>query len=430
MNNSVTSDGKDPYLSTLLHISSTLNSSLDLDEVLKNAIDLVVGLLKAERGVIMLMESGVLNRKIDKWFGEANLGEGQEISQSIVQEVITSGKPVLTMNAMDDLRFSTQKSVFLYHLRSVLCVPLLRKGVNIGVIYLDNRWKSGIFSQRDLETLVTFANHASIAIENAQLYQNLKDSIDEKLKLQEEVLLEKMKAEVEHETSKLRENLVHYIVHDLRNPLTVIMSGYGLLESCIMDMSPDPKKMAIFERAKANLRLLGEMLNDILDVYRLENRDMEISKKDFNFCEIISEVFKNSDVGRSENVVFEQECDPFPFMMHADPSLIYRVLINLVNNSCKWTRKGYIKIEAQMDTARIVAIINVSDTGIGIPEEYREKVFSKFFRLERTETRSFSKGMGLAFCRLAIEAHGGTINALENPNGGTNIKIILPVDTR
>lgn len=161
------------HLSLLYRLSQTVNSSLDLDEVLNKVMDEVVAALKAERGFIMLQDKGdelvfCTARGIDKNTIEE---PGFQVSRGVVDKVAQSGQPVLTSDALQDDRLSMRESVVALGLRSLLCVPLQVKGDTIGVIYVDNRFQIGIFTQEDMELLKAIAVNAAIAIENARLYQ-------------------------------------------------------------------------------------------------------------------------------------------------------------------------------------------------------------------------------------------------------------------
>jgi len=411
------------HLSTLLEISNHLNSSLNFDEVLRNAMDQVVSLLNAERGFIMLVENTKLELKAAKKFDPSDMDKDRSFSQGVVDETFLNGKPILTMNAMDDRRFSKRDSVVASGLRSVMCVPVNSKGRTIGVIYLDNRFKSGVFKKRDLDTLVTFANHAGIAIDNAKLYQNLKNSITEKLRLQEEIYNERMKGVVERETSKLREELTHHIVHDLRNPLTVVFTAFGVFTSLISrDLSDEENELLV--KSHSNLKLLSNMLNEILDVYRLENKELKPDIKKLDLEILANNIFANIET--KENVEYRTSISPAPFYIFADRSLINRVLRNLVSNACHYTKKGSIEIRGSRDKGNNQVVIEVADTGLGISEEHREKIFSKFVKINQKGNSRFSKGLGLAFCKLVVEAHNGSIEAVANPEGGAILRFTLP----
>ena len=162
------------HLRALQAISGTINSSLDLPEVLRQVMDAIIELTGAERGFLMLNdeESGVLEVQVARNMDRETIGQSSfDISRSIVAGVAHSGEPVVTINAQTDPRFSGQESIISYNLRSILCVPLMIRDQITGVIYADNRIASGIFGDRDRDLLATFANQAAVAIANARLFQ-------------------------------------------------------------------------------------------------------------------------------------------------------------------------------------------------------------------------------------------------------------------
>ncbi len=175
-------EGEWRNLRALAQIGQVVNSSLDLDLVLQIVMDTIIRLTGAERGFLMLGQAGAdgLEVRVARNWERESLGNSElEISQTIVQRVATNGQPVLTTNAQDDPRFEDQKSVVAYNLRSILCVPLQVKHELIGVIYADNRVKSGLFTKRHLELLTGFANQAAVAIENARLFASVRQTLDE-----------------------------------------------------------------------------------------------------------------------------------------------------------------------------------------------------------------------------------------------------------
>ncbi|NDJ85064.1 MAG: GAF domain-containing protein [Chloroflexi bacterium] len=169
-------------LRALAHTAALINSTLDLNEVLSRAMDTVIGLTDAERGYILLRNeaTGEMEFMIGRKIGRESIEEGEFIvSRSIIDHVIETGDPVVTTNAQEDERFSAQESVMSYALRSILCVPLIYRGEVNGVVYADNRVRQALFGERELQLLVAFANQASIAIQNAQLYERVRARLAE-----------------------------------------------------------------------------------------------------------------------------------------------------------------------------------------------------------------------------------------------------------
>ena len=172
-------------LQALAEISSVVNSSLDLTTVLNEVMDTIIKLTGAERCFLMLKnEIGGLDFRIARNVDRETLqASAFEISRTIVERVAQSGEPVVTTNAQEDPRFGKQESVVAFNLRSILCVPLKVKGVITGVIYADNRVRTGLFNEHDRDILAAFSNQAAVAIENARLFERVKQSLDEVTRL-------------------------------------------------------------------------------------------------------------------------------------------------------------------------------------------------------------------------------------------------------
>ncbi len=169
------------HLQALAGIGQVVNSTLDIDEVLQAVMDTIVRLTEAERGFLMLRdERGEMVIRIARNWEQESINQSESsISRTIVQKVIDAGEAILTTNALEDKRFSGTESVIAFNLRSILCVPLMVKTELTGVIYTDNRIRTGIFSEADRDLLIAFANQAAVAIENARLFSSLKRTLAE-----------------------------------------------------------------------------------------------------------------------------------------------------------------------------------------------------------------------------------------------------------
>jgi PAS domain S-box-containing protein len=169
------------HLEALAGIGQVINSTLEVDEVLQIVMDTIVRLMGAERGFLMLRdERGEMAIRIARNWEQESINSNEfAISRTVVQRVIDGGEAVLTTNAREDPRFGGQESIIAFNLRSILCVPLSAKSELIGVIYTDNRIRTGIFSESDRDLLLSFANQAAVAIENARLFSSLKRTLEE-----------------------------------------------------------------------------------------------------------------------------------------------------------------------------------------------------------------------------------------------------------
>ena len=164
---------KSAQLSLLYEVSQTINASLDWKRTVQAVLNAVIRLTGAERGMLLVYdEEGQLNLELTSVASGMPFSEqDMQFSQSVVSQCLQQDRPVLTTNAALDPRFQNSDSVIAYGLRSILCVPLELQNGPLGVVYLDNRGRSGVFTQEDLALLTTFAHQAAMALDKARKHQ-------------------------------------------------------------------------------------------------------------------------------------------------------------------------------------------------------------------------------------------------------------------
>lgn len=205
---------------------------------------------------------------------------------------------------------------------------------------------------------------------------------------------------------KLRDNLVHMVVHDMRSPLAVLAGHLQLLrDSVLARLNEDElEDLTAAERAT---EVLGRMANELLDVSRLEERKLPLRLEEHDLAALaVAAVNGLGSLARERAIEVEI---PAAATTLCDASLIHRVLENLLNNALTHTPSGEnLRVSVAADTQRVR--VEVADSGSGVPAAARQIIFEKFATLERaTPTTQHSAGLGLAFCKLAVEAHGGAI---------------------
>ncbi len=168
-------------LTALAGMGQVINTSLELNTVLQIVMDTIIRITGAERGFLMLKdeEGNLVTRIARNWVQESLNTTELHISFTVIDRVSNEGLPVLTTNAQEDPRFGKQDSVIAHNLRSIMCVPLRVKSEVTGVIYVDNRIRSGLFTAKQLDLLAAFANQAAVAIENARLFASVQRSLAE-----------------------------------------------------------------------------------------------------------------------------------------------------------------------------------------------------------------------------------------------------------
>ncbi len=233
----------------------------------------------------------------------------------------------------------------------------------------------------------------------------------------------------EHNTAleqalELGEHLTHMLVHDFRNPLTrVLVSAEMIIDCC--------EEAGLKEAADLGQDVLGGALrlrglaNDLLSVARIEDGGAEPKRSKFAIAELIDSITGDlRRVAQVQEVAFQTSADP-ALMVNADREWTYRVLQNLIDNALKYSPAGGT-IQVLASNSNGMVGVRVIDEGPGVPEDYRERVFDKFAQVPTTSRRG--SGLGLAFCRLAIESHGGTIGVGARDDGaeGSAFWLTLP----
>jgi PAS domain S-box-containing protein len=226
----------------------------------------------------------------------------------------------------------------------------------------------------------------------------------------------------ERALEKTRDDLTRTMVHDLRNPLAAISGVLSILQE---DVSILPEQRQAVEVALDSADRMSSLVNDILDVSRLENKQMPMERKTFALAPLAAEVLKLQTVLANKNGIRLENAIPSGLLAWADAGLISRVLQNLVGNAIKFTPSGgLVRVAASAElNEHSSLLISVSDTGPGIPAEFHERIFQKFFTGWQGMKGS---GLGLAFCRLAVEAHGGRIWVESRPGQGATFRFTLP----
>lgn len=172
-------------LRALADMAAEITTSLKVQTVLEETMDLVIALTRAERGYVVSLDEATdefnfrVSRDDTLKPGQAKSGTKPQISQSVLRKVIETREPVLADNASDDARFEGNVSIVNLSLRSVLCAPLIFKEETLGAVYVDNRLQAGIFTEREKNTLMAFANTAAVALANAQMYQEVQRALNE-----------------------------------------------------------------------------------------------------------------------------------------------------------------------------------------------------------------------------------------------------------
>lgn len=223
---------------------------------------------------------------------------------------------------------------------------------------------------------------------------------------------------------ELKDNLTHMIVHDMASPIQTIAIAVDLVLSG--EAGQGRENVEVLSRASDASQNLIEMVNSLLDISRMESGRMPLHLTDVDLRHLAEEAAEAMHLlAGAKNIRLSVQGPQVA--LHADTDLIRRVFINLIGNALKFTPKGG-EVVVMVSTSDGLARAEVRDTGIGIPEEYHERIFEKFGQVETGQQRhGHSSGLGLTFCRLAVVAHDGMIGVQSRPGEGSAFWFALPV---
>jgi GAF domain-containing protein len=388
-------------------------STFDLQTVLNTLVESAARLCEADM-------ASINREKGQSYYQVASFGYSLEFNEymtrhpiplgrgSIAGRTAVLGQPVQVPDVLADADYKFKEGANVGGTRTMLGVPLLREGNPIGVIVLSRKAVRP-FTDKQIELVTTFADQAVIAIENVRLFDEIQD-----------------KSRQLEEASKHKSQFLANMSHELRTPLNAIL-GYTELIADGVYGEPSEKMAAVLKRLESNGRHLLGLINDVLDLSKIEAGQLVLDLADYTVEDIAHTVRSTLEpLATDKKLAFKVELASKLPPGRGDGRRLTQVLINLVGNAIKFTDAGEVAIQAEANNGSFH--VSVRDTGPGISAADQSKLFQEFQQADNSITRKKGgTGLGLAISKRIVEMHGGRIWIDSTIGQGSTFSFTVPV---
>jgi signal transduction histidine kinase len=393
-------------------------STFDLQTVLNTLVTSAARLCDADMAQI-------LGPKDDGFYLAASYGHSAEFDKfvrglgslsprgrgSVTGRVLIEGKPIQIPDVLTDPEYELTEIQKVGGFRTHLGVPLLREGTPIGVILLSRKTVRP-FNEKHIELAATFADQAVIAIENVRLFDEIQD-----------------KSRQLAEASQHKSQFLANMSHELRTPLNAILGYTELILDSVYGEMPE-KARSVLDRIQRNGRHLLGLINDVLDLSKIEAGQLTLALADYSLKTVVETVYTAVEqLAKEKKLGFKVEVTPDLPDGRGDERRLTQVLLNLASNAIKFTDQGEVAIRATAANGSFE--VSVRDTGPGISAADQAKLFQEFQQAENSITRKKEgTGLGLAISKRIIEMHGGKIWVESCVGEGSKFSFTLPVTVK
>jgi signal transduction histidine kinase/HAMP domain-containing protein len=401
-------------LKALGEVSQTVNSTLDLETVLTSIVRHAVQISNVDAGTIYEFDETEqvfiprINYGVSDEFIQAMRESRQRIGDKTVLGQSAERKlpvQIPDLAKVPDYPISYMKKT---DFSALLAVPLLRKDRHIGGLVI-RRKIAGEFSESVVNLLQTFAAQSVIAIHNARLFLEIE-----------------VKGRELQTANKHKSEFLANMSHELRTPLNAILGYTELIIDNIYGDVPDKIK-DVLERVEKNGRHLLNLINDVLDLSKIEAGGLTLSLKEYSMKDVIQTVFTSVEALAAEkNLDLKMEVSEDLKTGKGDEQRIAQVILNLIGNAIKFTEQGTIVVKANVSNESF--LISVSDTGPGLSETDQKDIFDEFRQVDSSSTRAKGgTGLGLSISKKIAEMHGGRIWVDSVLGKGSTFSFTLPI---
>jgi signal transduction histidine kinase len=417
-------------LLSVINAQNILAQETDTRALLKQMMQILLEVSGAERGILIL--------KTKDWHIEAFKNtEGEEIllkslplhrdmlCVDMVNYVIRTGQPASLE------QFSVQpENAYMTRVKpqSIMAVPAIVGSNIIAVIYLEHRKIRNTFTANRRETVKLLSTQIAISLNNAQIYNQLELRVKERTKMlaaQNQAL--KIARKKADQANEAKSQFLNNMSHELRTPLIAVTGFSELLSNLVSD----PKQKSYVDAVKTAGNSLVTLVNDVLDLSKIEAGKMNITYAPVNLRTIfmeIEQIFCMACKAKKLKLVV-CHCPDLPTLLYIDEIRVRQILLNLVGNAVKFTDTGGVTISSHIKKTskdKLELTLSVQDTGIGIPEAEQELIFQSFEQQKNQDTAKYGgTGLGLTITRRLVNLMKGTITVKSSPDQGSRFEVKL-----
>jgi signal transduction histidine kinase len=402
-------------LRALGEVSQAVNSTLDLETVLSTIVAKAVQLSGTEAGAIYVFDNSQREFHLRATYGmdhdliEALSHRHIGLDEPNVAAAMAAGEPIQVADLQESGGASEINEITLRAgYRARLVAPLLRGDEIVGMLVVRRR-TPGAFQQNTVELMKTFAAQSVLAIQNARLFREIED-----------------KGRQLEVASRHKSQFLANMSHELRTPLNAILGYTELILDSIYGEAPE-KMRSVIERVQVNGKHLLGLINDVLDLSKIEAGQLSLSLSDYSLAELVQGVYVAVEpLASQKSLALTTKIAKGLPVGHGDERRLAQVLLNLVGNAIKFTETGEVAIEASHANGSFS--LAVRDSGPGIAVADQAKIFEEFQQVDNTSTRQKGgTGLGLSISRRIVEMHGGRILVDSELGKGSTFTVKLPV---
>ncbi len=401
-------------LRALGEVSRAVNSTLDLETVLSTIVAKAVPLSGTEAGAIYVFDERQRELHLRATYGmdqdliDTLARQRIRLDEAIVAQALAHREPVQIADLKEQPTSAVNEIILRAGFRALLVAPLLRGEEIVGTLVVRRR-TPGAFRQNTVDLIKTFATQSVLAIQNARLFHEIEDK-GRQLEL----------------ASKHKSQFLANMSHELRTPLNAILGYTELILDSIYGEAPE-KMRSVLERVQTNGKHLLGLINDVLDLSKIEAGQLTLSLADYSVAELVQGVYVAVEpLAAQKNLALATRVAKGLPAGHGDDRRLAQVLLNLVGNAIKFTEKGEVAIEASISDGYFR--IAVRDSGHGIAAADQAKIFEEFQQVDNSSTRQTGgTGLGLAISKRIVEMHGGRILVDSELGKGSTFTISIPV---